>query len=383
MSERKAFKEYFDRGAAEALAAQCAPHIPGFDSNRFLSRAIVNLDDFEMKARVAQFCDALRRELPAGEAHRARRLQLLQGTLPEKLPNADDVTNGFLQWPISAAIAEEAEGCSLEELDAAMEAMLELTQRFTSEFAVRPYVRNRPEELARRMLALASHPSEHVRRWASEGLRPRLPWGEVLHAYVEDPTPILPVLEALKDDPSLYVRRSVANTLNDIAKDHPELVIKRCGAWTPGASKERSWLIRHALRSLVKAGHPEALGVLGFRDRPEVKASVALRGPDKDAPRTLRLGERLELDFLIQNEGDEAAPVILDYIVHYVKARGDTSPKTFKGKTFTLKAQESHRLKKTLVMAHRSIRRLYPGEHRVEIQLNGKSRGEGSFELQF
>ena len=147
--------------------------------------------------------------------------------------------------------------------------MYALTQRFTAEYAVRPFVEHYPEESVSILYDLVGDESPHVRRWCSEAVRPRLPWGKVLKALVEDPEPILPILEALIDDPELYVRRSVANNLNDISKDHPELVVDLCEEWYDESNEERMWVVRHALRGLIKAAHRGALGLLGFPPPPE------------------------------------------------------------------------------------------------------------------
>ena len=142
-----------------------------------------------------------------------------------------------------------------------MQAQHALTRRFSAEFSIRPFlVRDQTRTLAR-LLEWTTDPDPHVRRLCSEGSRPRLPWGMRLTAFVQDPGPVLPILERLKDDPSLYVRRSVANHLGDIAKDHPERVFALCEAWLDGASNERKWLIRHALRHPAGKGHPTALAL--------------------------------------------------------------------------------------------------------------------------
>ena len=142
-----------------------------------------------------------------------------------------------------------------------MRAQHALTRRFSAEFSIRPFlVRDQARTLAR-LLEWTTDPDPHVRRLCSEGSRPRLPWGMRLTAFVQDPGPVLPILERLKDDPSLYVRRSVANHLGDIAKDHPERVFALCQAWLDGASNERKWLIRHALRHPAGKGHPTALAL--------------------------------------------------------------------------------------------------------------------------
>jgi 3-methyladenine DNA glycosylase AlkC len=143
--------------------------------------------------------------------------------------------------------------------EASMKALHELTRRFTAEFAIRPFLIAQEARTLASLMKWTRDPDPHVRRLCSEGSRPRLPWGLRLQSFVRDPRPTLPILEALKDDPELYVRRSVANHLGDIAKDHPDLVLDLCARWLKGASSERKWLIRHALRYPAKKGSKAAL----------------------------------------------------------------------------------------------------------------------------
>lgn len=142
-----------------------------------------------------------------------------------------------------------------------MNALREITRRSTAEFAIRPFLVEEPERTLRQLLAWTNDECPHVRRLCSEGTRPRLPWGMRLKAFVADPRPALPILEALKDDADLYVRRSVANHVGDIAKDHPELAFELCRSWLNGAGAERLWVIRHALRHPAKKGVETARGI--------------------------------------------------------------------------------------------------------------------------
>jgi len=285
------------------------------------------------------------------------------------LDGTEAVTDGYLQWPIGQLIADHG----VEHLDASWDAMVELTQRLTSEFAIRPFVERYPDEVFARLLALTGHPSAHVRRWCSEGIRPRLPWGKRLDALVADPAPIFPILERLKDDPSLYVRKSVANCLNDVAKDHPGPVLDVARRWMDGASDERAWIVRHALRTLVKAGDPRALEVLGYGPPRGVTAALSV------TPDAVAIGERVQLALTLQSARD--ADLLVDLRVHYRKAKGDARPKVFKWKTVSARAGETVTLAKNLAMRVTTIRPLYPGPHAVDAQVNGVVLAEASFEL--
>lgn len=356
--KRTAFKHWFDGEAAKKMGAQIAPFITPAARRRFVRLASRELEALEMHGRVHQFADALADVLP-DDANDA--LRVLTQSLPEILPDCDSVTDGWLQWPTGQFIADRA---AEADLDVAMDAMIELTQRFSSEFAVRPYVEAQPEELCERLLALTSHSSPHVRRWCSEGVRPRLPWGAVLRDFVAEPGPIWPILDALKDDPEIYVRKSVANTINDISKDHPAAVIKRLKTWAKGASDERAWLIKHALRGLIKAGDPGALSVVGYRPPKTLEATL------RCIPKRVALGSSVTLEAELDTGHSRAQPMLVDYVVHYVRKKG-TSEKVFKWTTTELSARGSLSLTKKHAMKATTIRALYPGEHRVELQVNG------------
>ena len=254
---------------------------------------------------------------------------------------------------------------AVDHFEEAMSAMLELTQRFSSEFAVRPFVERYPDATFARLQALTSHDSPHVRRWCSEGVRPRLPWGRKLRALIKDPNPIWPILEALKDDEVLYVRRSVANVLNDIAKDHPAAVVQRCQTWSEGAPAGRLWLIKHGLRTLVKAGDPGALAVVGFA--PPDAISVGL----STAPRTLPIGGSTTIEITLHNTSERPQTLLVDYAVTFVRKTGPGAPKVFKGRTVTVEPGERATVTKQHAFRPTTVRALYPGLHAIAVQVNG------------
>lgn len=283
MGERKAFKDWFDKAAARVLAGQVAGAMPSFDQEQFIRLASRNLKALEFAGRVRQFSDALAATLPKPIP---KALAVLTESLPPPLPDCEAVTDGWLQWPLGQFIADHG----LEYFDASMEAMMELTQRFSSEYAIRPFVERYPEATFDRLLALTDDPNPHVRRWCSEGTRPRLPWGKKLQGLVADPTPIWPILEALKDDGELYVRRSVANNLNDIAKDHAPLVVQRCMAWSEDSNERRDWAIKHGLRSLIKAGKDKRAA--GNQPSDSASSLSKSRKPSSEEPRAARARKR-------------------------------------------------------------------------------------------
>jgi 3-methyladenine DNA glycosylase AlkC len=264
----------------------------------------------------------------------------------------------------------------LEDWEASLPALAYFTRFSSSEFAVRPFIVRDPPRMMAQMQAWATDANHHVRRLASEGCRPRLPWGMALQTFKQDPTPILPILEQLKDDPEDYVRRSVANNLNDIAKDHPAVVIEMLSRWQEGASAERQWVIKHALRTLFKDGHSEALGLLGYGNR----AEVAVRGFQLNAP-SVAMGDALTFSFTLESTASKVQDVMLDYVVYYVKANGKATPKVFKLSVFQLGAGESRPFQRRLSFRPISTRVYYPGTHRIALQINGVEQEGVPFEV--
>lgn len=264
----------------------------------------------------------------------------------------------------------------LDDFDTSMRLQYELTKRFTAEFSIRAFLVRYPEATLDRLHTWASDPDVHVRRLVSEGTRPRLPWAARLRAFQEDPRPVLALLERLKDDPERYVQRSVANNLNDIGKDHPELLVEVCRAWNEGTEDGRRWIVRHALRSLVKKGHPAALDLLGVGRAAHVKVSEV-----RMLPAVPRVGKSLTFRFSLESLTKEHQEILVDYAVHFVKANGTTRPKVFKLKRLGLRAGETVELRGRISFRPMTTRTPYPGPHRIELLLNGAVHPLASFDL--
>lgn len=250
----------------------------------------------------------------------------------------------------------------LPAFEESMAAMYDLTKVFTAEFCIRPFLVAYPETL-RRLHVWATDPDEHVRRLVSEGTRPRLPWAERLTQFIEDPQPVIRLLDLLKDDESEYVRRSVGNNLNDISKDNPQTVLEVARAWYPG----REALVGRGLRTLIKAGDPRALAVLGYRD-----VDIAAQA---DLPDHIRIGDRLPLAIVVTGHGK----TLIDIVVHFVKADGSTSPKVFKGAEVLVAGSVT--IRRTISFAQHSTRRQRPGPHRISVLINGREQEIGVVEV--
>lgn len=373
-----AMAEPFKHLINAALVRECGAHLrrawPGFDRRAFEAQALAGLDALEMKARAMQIADALEATLPADFDRAAGLLESVLAPAPTDdalgLRTTDAGLAGWIGWPIGEYIARRG----LAMPGRALLALHALTQRFTSEFAVRPFLVHHFDLTLATLTGWTTDPSPHVRRWTSEGTRPRLPWGLRLDALVRDPAPTAPILRALLDDPSGYVRRSVANHLNDIAKDHPGHVADWLDAHLPGAPPARRALLRHASRTLVKQGHARTLaawGLAGFRG----EATLAV------SPRRVAVGGQVVLEAVLRSTARKAQHLAVDYVVHHVRANGGASPKVFKGWTLDLAPGETRALSKRHPLRPVTTRRLYPGVHRVELQVNGRVLAAASFTL--
>lgn len=346
-----------------------------FNRDGFIKTASAGIDKLEMKARASQIQKALNPLLP--DDFRAACEVMLNSLSPktdEDWLSEDIHTMGISGWAIMP-MAEIVALRGLSDFDYAMDVLAEMTKRFSAEFAVRPFFisnQHRAVEIAR---AWALSENYHVRRLASEGSRPRLPWGLRLKSFVSDPQPLLPLLDSLKDDPSEYVRRSVANSLNDIAKDHPDIVAQIAGDWLINPSNEREKLLKHACRSLIKSGHKPTLIALGY-GVPKLRAEpIALTTSE------VIMGESLCFSVSIKSTATTSQPLIIDYVIHHQKANGTTTPKTFKWKTMELAGGATVTLSKSHTFKPITTRAYHAGTHGLELQINGESFGQDTFNL--
>lgn len=251
-----------------------------------------------------------------------------------------------------------------------------MTMRFSAEFAIRPFLVEHQAEVLEILSGWVDDDNEHVRRLVSEGTRPRLPWGMRLNIFIEDPTSVIELLEKLKDDDSEYVRRSVANNLNDIAKDHADLVADISKKWMIDASKERQKLVRHSLRSLIKSGHKGALSALGY-NLPHVNLEeFNLLTP------IVKMGKFLEFEIKLTSKKKSIQPLIIDYAIHHQLANGTLSAKVFKWKNIKLQVDKPIEANRRHSFRPITTRRYYEGLHKVEIFINGEVLGGLDFNLE-
>ena len=316
--------------------------------------------DLELKARGRQITINLGKYLPADYK---KALSILDKVAPEY--------NGFALFCFPDFV--ELFGQDEVNWDLSISALERYTCYASAEFAVRSFIINHEKRMMAQMYAWSKHESEHVRRLASEGSRPQLPWGQALNKFKKDPSPILPIMEELKTDPSLYVRKSVANNLNDISKTHPDVVLKLAKAWY-GKNEDTDWIVKHACRTLLKKGRREALAIFGYDD----VTSIAVNGFSLDTT-AIQLGGDLTFSFSIQVK--ETTKVRLEYGIDFVKAKGKRSRKIFQISEITLKAQEKKSYIKKHSLKDLTTRKHYAGIHTLTLIVNGLERGCLDFEL--
>lgn len=370
------FKHFINAALIRDAAAQLRRAAPSFDAARFTRLATRDLDTLELKARALHVATAFEATLPEDFDVAA---QWIEAALAPA--HADDELShhtteheglaGWILWPAGEFVVRRG----MQSPERALQALHAITQRFTAEFAIRPFILEHPELVYRTLHEWVHDDSSHVRRLVSEGSRPRLPWGLQLKTLVADPSPTLPLLLALQDDTSAYVRRSVANHLNDIAKDHPTLIAEWLETHLPTASAERRALLRHASRTLIKRGDSRVLSAWGLGGVFKGRAKLTI------APARVAVGGHLAIAIELTSAARRAQRLAVDYAVHHVKADGRTTPKVFKGWVLELAAGETRTLNKRHSLKPITTRRYHAGAHAVEVLINGRSVARAGFEL--
>jgi 3-methyladenine DNA glycosylase AlkC len=370
MEQNFQVRDVFNENVVNQLAGNLKRAWQGFDAQGFSYSINFRLKSMTFSERNNLIRDTLWEYLPKDYP---RALKIILKGLPPELPTCE-VTgyDGFIVLPQNEFVAKYG----LEHYDLSMQALYKMTKRFTAEGAIRPFLQKYPEQTLAILSEWAEDENCQVRRLVSEGTRPRLPWTMQLKQFIEDPRPVLQLLEKLKTDPETTVRRSVANNLNDIAKDHPDLVVKTLKRWKKLDNVGTQWLIRHAARTLVKQGNKDALAVLGF----DSKIEIVVLKLQLDKP-TVKMGDALDFAFEITSKSKQSQNLVIDYIIHHVKANGKLAPKVFKLTKKTLKPGETLHLSKRHSFRPISTRKYYPGKHALEVQVNGAKYGKVEFEL--
>ena len=370
MAENTLMKDGLGEAAVTRISAVLRASGAQFPEAAFHRDAMSVLENLELKERVRHLISVMARHLPGSFPETAKILGKIRNHWVTQ--EDDERLMFFAAWPLIDYVAEYG----LNHPQISLPLLRYLTPLFTAEFAIRPFIEVHPEETYAQLQLWCLDSDEHVRRLASEGCRPRLPWGKQLPKYIADPTPVIRLLENLKDDPADYVRKSVANNLNDIAKDNPEIVIETCERWKKEKVSSRDWIIRHATRTLVKDGHPDVFPLLGFTRRPKLD----IQGPQLSSTHLI-LGESIEISAEIESTSQKHQSVVIDYAVHFMRANGHNNSKVFKWKNLKLKPGQKVSIKKSHPFKVITTRRYYPGEHRISLLLNGKPMADATFTL--
>ncbi len=354
-------KEMFNTAYYTRLAQEVAGAYPKFKRSAFLKEVQFGNEARELNVRMRHASRTLRAHLPGDFRTAVAIVKMLAPRMPK----------GYTALLYPDLVGQ----FGLDDPAFSLDALTYFTSFGSSEFAVREFFRRDPKGTLKFMRTWAEDESEHVRRLASEGSRPRLPWSFRLEAVLKDPKLTTPILERLRADESLYVRKSVANHLNDFSKDHPQYMVDLLRSWDR-THPHTVWIAKHASRTLIKAGNVDALALFAF------DSNVKVRVVDlSTSPECLKLGDTLEFSFTLASEATRNQHLVVDYAVHYRKANGGTSRKVFKLKEVDLAGRGSINITKRQRIVDFSTRKHYPGEHVVEVMVNGKVRATAAFDL--
>ncbi len=362
--------QLFHRAKIARLGEELAAAWPDFDAAAFEGRVMARLEALELKARIAWIAECLDETLPSDFDEAAK---VIERALPPPLDptRTDDDFGDFIYAPYGEfAVIRGLE----DHRDRALDLLEAVTQRFSMEYAIRPFLNRWPDETFARLESWARHPNYHVRRLVSEGTRPKLPWGAGIRT---DPMRPLPLLDILHADPTRYVTRSVANHLNDIAKIDAEAALERLVAWRSAgrqSAAELDWIAAHALRGLVKAGDARALAHLGYDPRAEIDCAVSITTPD------VAMGDMLE--FVVTLTAPRETPVLVDWALDFPEGGSRRSPKVFKLKQArVLPGRPLSLTKRHRMRGDATTFRLAPGPHSLAVQVNGRVRARAAFTL--
>lgn len=354
-------KEMFNEGFYRKFANAFSNADPNFDAEGFLNEVTQNMDSLSLNGRLRNTSLVLHNFLAKD----------FENSLSSLYAAAPSLPRGYTALVLPDFVALYGQ----EHFDSAMRALRDFTSMGSSEFAVRTFLKADPKRALQIMQDWAKDPNVHVRRLASEGSRPRLPWSFKLDAIIKEPSLSRGILEELKQDPELYVRKSVANHLNDHSKDNVDYLLELLMDWDVNHI-HTGWIMKHGTRSLIKKGSPAVLGLFGFGGG----ADVVLKDLSlKNA--LLKLGDTLTFSFTLLSQEVTKRKLVVDYAIHYIKSAGSASRKVFKLKELELLPGQSINIVKSQLIKDFTTRKHYPGTHVLEIMVNGMVVGSTSFNL--
>ncbi len=362
--------QLFNAASVAKLAARVQAACPAFPRKRFERSVLARFPQLELKQRIAWMVTVLSEHLPADFP---AALDILRHSLPEPLdPTRSDGDFGEFIWVVPGEYAARY-GCSAAHLGRSLAFLREATKRFSSEAAIRPFLASFPGETLAFVQSLTADDHYHVRRLASEGIRPFLPWAPRVALPV---AAVVGVLDRLHADPTRYVTRSVANALNDISKIDGDLAVTTLRRWRRlgrQRADELEWMTRHAARTLVKQDSSRALALLGYGTQPRFRLSGV------ESSRRVMVGQAFEWRCTLRSLARQRLRVALR--VHFLKANGRHAPKVFSVADLALAPGEAVEIRKRLPLRPATTRTLYPGEHFAELVVNGVARKRAAFDL--
>jgi 3-methyladenine DNA glycosylase AlkC len=359
-------KNMYSPALLATLADAGVASIPHFNRASFLQQVFDgNWNELELKERIRRISTCLHAQMTGRFETDVHHL-LAYTDACRKLAGRDNTFEHIF-------IPDYLEQFGLEHPTLALDAMGRITIQSSCEFAIRPYLIRYQDVVMARLQQWSQHDHASVRRLSSEGCRPRLPWGMAIPAFKKDPSPVLPILHTLRTDPSEYVRKSVANNLNDIAKDNPHIVLQLAGQWL-GQHPHTDWIVKHGSRTLLKKGNTEILALFGLSDNTSVAVTDLLLKTN-----TIRVGEYLDFSFSLANSTQVAVPVRLEYAITYAKAGGKSSRKVFKISEKSIAAGSRIAMSSRQSFADMTTRKHYEGAHKLELLVNGATKADALF----
>lgn len=360
-------KNLYSEAFFDTFGTVLTKSIKGFDKQKFTKQIFnENWSNYELKQRMRHVSIILHNFLAADFKKASQQLINITDTLLGDREGQMDFLHMFLP--------DYVELYGIDDYENSMKAFERITQFASAEFAIRPFIVKYPQTM-QQMLAWSTHANPYVRRLSSEGCRPRLPWAMALPEFKKDPSQVLPILENLKQDEAETVRKSVANNLNDIAKDNPAVVMEIVKRWQ-GKHKNTDWVIKHGSRTLLKQGNTDALNSFGLQQNVKVAMdNISV------SPKSIKIGDSATLKFSISLKEKKATKLRVEYGVYYIKANGSANRKLFKITENTYKPNELVNFSRTLRFNDMTTRKHYAGIHKITIVINGKEYGETALEL--
>ena len=356
------WKDFLNKKTVTVFAREITQVYPSFKHDKYVTAVLSDgFLSLELKQRIDRMAETLRAFLPDD-----------YGKAVEVLINTAPRVKMFENWVLTAYV----EKFGLNDLETSVKALTELTQFGTSEFAIRPFMINHTNKMIPILKRWTKSENEHIRRLAAEGSRPRGVWTAHIETFKKNPQSVFEILEPLKSDESLYVRKAVANNLNDISKEHPEKVVKLAERWSQSNNEHTNWIIKRGLRTLIKKGHPQALKLMGVNHKSAVQVSSFLIKSAR-----IEVGDVVTLYLELKSTGKSKQKLVIDYRMHFVKNKGALSVKTFKWAEKTIDKNQALSLTKQHSFKNMSTRKHYPGEHLIEVMVNGKVAAKKSLRL--